>query len=478
MHTKDTVLNFINFFIKLYIYFVLVSLLGVIKATILSLILLEIYKLLLKKLFGLEEFSNADLNFVAWEPERQYNIPFVLVFEGTNKEGFKKIFIERGIKHFHRLRQKMTFTLGSFYWKEYSQEEAVKQIKFIEDKDAEGLFESDEKIMRFGEKLVTVPFEKEEFQWRLHIADNKEANKTIVIIQADHSMWDGFGLLCLISKLTDNFDFKNFPRPRSNKTWMTKLKENILVPFFIPFSLYLLFGTRGGNSPFKIYKDFSINKETIFSKKFDFPQIYKVCKKINVTFNDYILCVINAASKKYAQDYEHKKMRGMTCLVPVNLRPFPEKESDLRLTNESTGVGLFYEFIDDPIEEADKIKSVSNAYIRHHLYTNTVYFLNSVSNRFLPFFFSRNVNKGSAKHFDFVISNVPGPAEKISMSGMLLNNILCLPNPGPHSCFIAIFTYLNKVQINFMKNNNVECDSKVFMSYLEKEIESTLQKME
>jgi hypothetical protein len=439
--------------------------LGWLKGIISALILSNVYNLILCKFFNLEPFEVADLNFIAWEPERQYNIGNAFVLEGNVREKFKQTFINNGIKHFRKLRQKPVNLLGSYYWNLCSENEAIKQIIDIDHK-----FDKDEDIDLFLSKLTHNPFTKNELQWRLYIAENN--NKTTVIINWDHSLCDGLGLMSLIFKLTDCFDIKNYP-PLKKKTNSEKIFNLCMIPIFTLYVLYKLFFIRSGRGPFKSDKR-TIDKQLVSSKSIPFTPIRNVTKKLNVTFNDYILNVITNASKRYLKENNYDQVNSISCLIPVNFRETPKTEEELVLNIKASGTGIKIHFNNDNIKQLADIKKTTDICLKKHLFAETTHFLNTLINQYLPFILSRELIKGSAKHFDFVVSNVPGSNEPFYICGSKVTKFMAFPCPGPHSCFIGIITYMNEMKIYYAQDSSVGCNAVEFVKVLESEIDISI----
>jgi hypothetical protein len=469
MTTANNIQNILLFVIKFIIFCPLVSLLGLIKGLILSILLNNVYNMIMNKLFGLELLSTLDLNFVSWESERQYNIIGASVFEGKNKEKLRKIIIERTVTFFKKMRQKIVFVLGNYYWKEFSVEEAINQIKFIDDK-----LNTTEEINAKIEELVRNPFDLNEFVWRIYLCEN-DNNQTVMIMQNDHSFGDGMGFVSFTSKLSDGFDITKFPKLK-DKSLLERLMNSILIPFFIPYVLYIVYLTKNGRSPFKVYKPHTGIKKRTATKLYKFKTLYNTCKKMGVTYNDYLLNIVTAASKKYCRALNYNEINSMTCIIPVNLRSTPKSEADLKLTNESGGAMCKFEFIDDPFTECSKIKKITDYRLRNHIFSETLLFLNSCSNNYLPFIINRQVNLIAANNYDFLISNVPGPVEPVYMAGMKLLYPLGLPSPGPHGAFISTITFYGEAQITFTIDKAIEADANEFIKHIEREIEITIGK--
>jgi len=236
--------NYFLFFIRLLLLILLINLIGIIKGIIIFLFLIRTYDFILDKFFGLEILAPTDFNFAAWEPERQYNLVFGFIFEGRAKTEMKSVFYERGIKFFKRLRQKLVFRLGNYYLKEYSEEKAMKQIALIDNN-----LITNEDFDEFRRKITKVPFQLNEFLSRIFIGEN-DNNQTFMIFQFDHMLGDGMAFNCLIARLTDDFDIKNFPSI-GNKSNFVKFKNKILAPFYSLDVLSMMYLNKTPNTPFK-----------------------------------------------------------------------------------------------------------------------------------------------------------------------------------------------------------------------------------
>jgi len=254
---------------------------------------------------------------------------------------------------------------------------------------------TEEDFSKFLEKSMHTPFKINGFQYRVFIGEN-EREQTYLILQSDHSLGDGMGYHCLMSKMTDGFDINKFPKT-TGKSFLTKIKDNILAWFFIPFALYFLYAKQSGKTPFKIYKNFSMNKTGYISQKFEFKELYKINKKLKVTFNDLMLALISSASKKYCTDNGYKGLKNLNVICPVNMRSPPQVEEDLKLTNESSCSSIPLELIDDVTKDAKKINKDTEFLLRNHLYPRTINLLNVLSNTYLPFALSRETIKRSTK---------------------------------------------------------------------------------
>jgi hypothetical protein len=465
--------NFKNLFywvLKMYILYKLITYFGLFLGVTIGLIMSYLFMFAISKIYNLEPFNTCDLCFIGWRDEYDFFLTSVMIFEGQGKDKFKENFIKNGIGHFVKLRQKPIFLLGNYYWKTFSEDEAKGQILEL---DGKGLNSSEDIMNYVNNNLSDKLFSLNEFQYKVFLAEN-DIGQTIVIIINDHALTDGMGLVCLNCKLTDGFTMEKFP-PLKKKSIIDRVRQVIEFPFYLPFCMIKVFLLRSGKTPFKFISGPTGQKKVYRTKRFDFPPIYKITKQLNCTFNDYMLAVISKVAKQYCQRFGYNN-NSINIICPVSLRDPPKTEEELRLTNESGAACIQIPFIDDHHnpESIKKIKYITDKYLKSHRFAETLNYTTGFVNQFLPNLVSRQVILASSRHFDFVVSNVPGPKDPIYMSGLKLVDQLLFMRPGTHSSFIAIMTYMNKVNIWIGYDEGIECNGQEFLNLMAEEIELSI----
>jgi NRPS condensation-like uncharacterized protein len=403
--------------------------------------------------------------FIAWKPEKQYNISVALIFDGMIADNFIQIFINKGIKYFKRLRQKPVTVFGEYYWKTFAENEALKQIHRIDE------LNTDDEILYFLNNLTNKPFIKDDYQYRLYVCENSN-NQTIAIIQFDHSLCDGYGLMSLLVKLSDSEDM-NILQNIKPKTFFNKLLNYIKIPFFSIFAIFKLYTGNDSKSPFKL-ENSSIKKELYATNIFHLNDIKNITKKENITVNDCMLGILAQTCKKYYETY-NIGINKYTCIIPINIRESCDV-IDLCLNNNSSAASIHINFETDLAKQFKEVKKLTSFYLRNHLFALTAYALNSLSNNYLPFLLSREAIKASAKNFDFVVTNLAGPVSPLYIGNTKISKILFNPCTGPHSAFLAIFTYMNKVSIFYAQDSTLKCEGNEFIKLLESQIENCIIK--
>jgi hypothetical protein len=461
--------NLCYWILKTFILVQIINLIGLVYGVVTGIALSYLFEFVVCKIFDLEPFNVTDLCFVGWKEEYEFFITMTLVLEGKMKDKFKAKFLNEILGFFKKLRQKPIFLLGNYYWKTCSVEEAKGQIY---DLDVKGLNTIDD-IVAYVTTNLNQLFNLNEFQYRISLVEN-DNDETIVLIQCDHSLCDGMGFISLFCKLTDGFTVDKFP-PLRKKTLLEKLIYFFQFPFYLPFCMIKVFLLRSGPTPFKFTKGPTFRKKMYKTKSFDFTAIYKFTKELGCTFNDYMLAVISKVAKKYCRKLGYNN-DSINILCPVNLREHPKSEKDLKLSNESGAACIQIPLIDDinDKESLAIIKHTTSEYLRRHRFAETLNYTTTFVNRFLPVLISREIILSSSRHFDFVLSNVPGPKEHIMICGHKVTGQLMLMRPGTHSSFIAVMTYLNKVNVWMGHDEGIQCNGREFLNQLTDEIEASI----
>jgi hypothetical protein len=463
--------NLCYWLLKILVLCIITNFLGIIHGIVIGIVLSYIFEFILCKALQLEPFSTGDLCFVGWKKEYEFVLTTVIVLEGKVRDAFKKKLVEEIIPFFEKLRQKPIFLFGNYYWQMFPEAEARSTIH---DLDVKGLNSPDE-IIAYINANVNNYFSLNEHQYKLYITEN-ENDQTVVVLQCDHSMGDGIAFVSLFCKLTDGFTIDKFP-PLRRKHILSKILNYIIFPFYLPFCMIKVFLLRSGPTPFKFKTGPTMNKKVYQCKKLEFMPIYKLTKELGCTFNDFMLAIISKVSKKYSQSLGYKN-NSINIICPISLREYPTKMEDMKLNTETCASCIQIPLIDDYMDKTSikSISSVAEEYLRNHLFAETLNYSTAFVNKFLPIYVSREVILSSSRHFDFVVSNVPGPKDHIYMCGKKVVDKFMFMRPGTHSTFIAVTTYLNKIHLILGHDEDIVCNGKEFLEMIYHEIEASINK--
>ena len=75
------------------------------------------------------------------------------------------------------------------------------------------------------------------------------------------------------------------------------------------------------------------------------------------------------------------------------------------------------------------------------------------------------------KRFDFMFTNVPGPAKQLKYYGIEVSNMYFFLSSGRGLPYVIILSYNNQFKIALNSNKNADCDIKELISEYEKVIE-------
>jgi NRPS condensation-like uncharacterized protein len=429
---------------KMAIFFFIISKFGFIFGIILSLILHKFHMFLMEKFFKMIPLSPGDLTFVWMNDKDRYNVVLFLKFEEFNAEKIKNLLIERGLKNFQKLRSKLRFKFLEFYWEEVSVEEASKTIEIIKNND-NYCFNTNEDITNcsYGEIDNRIDI-MNDFPYRFLIIENDKAKiKNTLLIKFDHSFSDGLGIIGLICGLADNYSLDLFPGFNKKHSILGFIYTFLFLPYLIIYSFYRnLFHLSTKNSPFKIDHKLRAGRSKFqMTELIDFVEISKICKSLNITFNDMIMSLISSASKKYIEENNLKLPKHFSCLVPVSSRKPAENIKDILITNDSTAIGCKIEIISDPIKECNKIKKEFSTHVRNpYFFLFTTLMVNCL-NKFFPSYLMRYIIHSTSEGIDFTISNVPGPKSNLIYSGYKVTELIGYTSTGFLSSFLFVFSY-------------------------------------
>ena len=430
---------------KMAIFFLIISKLGLVYGILLSLALHKFHMLLMEKFFKMIPLSPGDLNFVWLDDKDRYNLVLFLKFEEFNAEKIKNLLIERGLKNFQKLRSRLRFKFFEFYWEEVKVEEAIKTIEIIKNND-EYCFNSNEDITKCSYKEIAKRIDiMNEFPFRFLIIENEKAKiKNTLFIKFDHSFSDGLGLIGLICGLADNYSLDLFPGGFNKRhSILGFICTFLMFPYLMLYSFYRnIFKITTKESPFKInYEKKAGHPKIQMTELMDFTEISKICKSLNITFNDMVMSIISSASKKYMEENNLKMPTHLSCLVPVSSRKPPATINEILITNDSTAIGCKIDIISDPIKECNIIKNEFSSHVRNpYLFLFTKLMINSFF-KFLPSYIMKEIILQNSKGIDFTISNVPGPKSALYYSGSKVTELICYTSTGFLNSFLAVFSY-------------------------------------
>ena len=375
----------------------------------------------------------------------------------------KEVLIEKAIKRIKRLRMKIEYTLFNYYWKEVSENEAIRTITINEEeiKDLEMYIENE--ISQYIDIRKRLPYEFKLMKYK---------DECVLLFKFDHILSDGLSIVSLICSLDDNYNKEIYPTiMQMNKKYeMSKL--NILIHsfmfiFYSFYSMYIMFFQSSGKTPFKSSKfttgkiNMSIGKSHLISS------FNKIRKEKGLTFNEAITSIISNVCYDISSNIKELK-----CMIPVSRRGIPSELSKIHLVNEANIIYLNLPLIKDLSKNnlsliQNRLKNTfNNSFLNYSYLMWPKILCNFISFRLINYFsmiYFSNV--------DLIISNIPGPKRELSYNGNTVKEIYTVVSPGKGVPFIIVMSYNDKFIVSLSIDTKLSIDSKDIINKIDYKID-------
>jgi len=246
-----------------------------------------LYQLILYYTIGIEEVTSLEFMFAPLRNENKFTMTGYFILESFEPEKIKNLIIEKAIKKFKRLRLKLTYTLGNYYWKEFPVEEAFNQVKIYSDIN----LKINDDILKYVLKEQATPFNLNEFPYEFQLLRHGQGG--FLLTKFDHSLSDGIGLLGLLIAMADNYNINLYPK-LGEASMFSIFMLQLLSPFYVIEKIYNAIKIKYIDGPFKLGKGKKRSniKKAAISKYYSFDAISKISKENKLTFNDMIIAII------------------------------------------------------------------------------------------------------------------------------------------------------------------------------------------
>jgi hypothetical protein len=326
-----------GFFISSIIYF------GFIKTFAVFILLLILRRYVMKFVFGVQELNATSQAFYSHKEHQRANLTGISLIENFDAEKIKNTILKRGIEQNTKLRSKLVKNFSGIYWKEVPLSEAYERVKIIEKP-----FKNEQEFLEYATKQSGNIIDFNELPYFIELASYKDESSSVskggLIIQFDHILSDGLGMVALICSMADNFKPEIFPsimKNASNSFWflVTDIFYEILSFFYMPFILYRLKTLKVASAPYMNARrplghiKHSVSKE--YSLK-DFDAIRK--HKLKISFNDMIITVLSKSLNQICKDMGKTDITNILTLVPIGQDNLPTSAKDIILDNQSIGM--------------------------------------------------------------------------------------------------------------------------------------------
>ena len=296
----------------------------------------------------------------------------------------------------------------------------------------------------------------------------------VCLFKYDHLLVDGLGIIASLCLAADNFSENTYPKiikMMKEPNIFQTLYLYLSAPFFGFLTLiqFITYGER--KCPFKANKK-PMSEDTVFvvSKNYDLKDFENYRKQNKVSFNDIMLCSFSVAMKNVLKKYdEYKDYKNLIIDLPVGRKKPENKIEKININNEASGIIVDMPLVDS-VSDIDKIKkSIRKNFRPEKIFAvgMTADILGNIFSWHIISYFA----KLFTKRFDYMFTNVPGPAEKLYYHGIEVSGMYSFPSAGNGLPYVVILSYNNKFNIALNANKNADCDIKELLH----EFENTLE---
>lgn len=231
-------------------------------------------------------------------------------------------------------------------------------------------------------------------------------------------------------------------------------------------------GLMTGDSPTVFKGDLGITKRVAWSKVISLEDVKFVKNSMGATVNDVLVSALTGGLRRYmihrGDDPAGKEVRSM---VPVNVRPL---DAPIEMGNQFALVYLSLPvYIEDPIDRLfevkrrmDRIKQSPEAVLTYQIINAIGLLPGDVSRQIIEYFGS----KASA-----VLTNVPGPTEKLYFAGKKIDRMIAwVPQSGSIGMGLSILSYGGEVGVGIIADEGLVPDPDGVMAGFEAEFNTLL----
>ena len=180
-----------------------------------------------------------------------------------------------------------------------------------------------------------------------------------------------------------------------------------------------------------------------------------------------MLCSFSVAMKNVLKKYdEYKNYKNLIIDLPVGRKKPEDKIENTKVNNEASGVIVDLPLVDS-VEDINIIKkSVRKSFRPEKIFSvaMTADILGNIFSWHIISYFA----KLFTKRFDYMFTNVPGPAEKLYYNGIEVSGMYSFPSSGGGLPYVIVLSYNNQFNIALNSNKNADCDINELLCEYEK----------
>jgi len=445
-----------------------------------------------------ERMSPVDTTWLRMDrPANLMMIVAVWLLEGPVAPDKVEKQIADGFLSYRRYRQKVEYTSDGVFWRDDPNFDLAHHIKHVRlpgrgDKAA---------LERFVGELASEPLDPNHPLWTEHIVEDYDGGAAL-IFRGHHAMADGMALMGVAMSLVDG------PTQRGRRQEPASEEEGWLqtLPVVSAISAatnastsilgagldlarhplraagYLRDGagvagelayliTMKSDSATRFKGKPSGSKRVAWCEPLKLPEVRAVSRALGCSINDILLSCVAGAMRRYLAD-KGDRTEGVEigAIVPVDLR----KEGDSELGNRFGLVTVELPVgVEHPIERLMAVRQRMLA-LKNSYEPATMLGLLAVLG-YIPKMVQEQLLDLLASRASAVITNVPGPTERLTVAGSPLKQWLSwVPQSGDVGMGVSIFSYAGHVQFGLITDAALTPDPEALVSRFPEEFENYL----
>ena len=321
--------------------------------------------------------------------------------------------------------------------------------------------------------LITPPLDPGKPLWHVYLIEGYGEGAAL-LWRIHHSIADGIALAEVMLSITDGPD-NGMPRrpPRSHAEDEEgphhSLLHNLVGGARRDAATVAKLLASPADAETTLRQSLSGTRRVAWSQPFTLQRVKDSCHKLRVTVNDMLLTAL-AATLAARLGEDGGLPVEIHAMVPVNLRP-PERPVPTELGNDFALILLELPLGEmRPAERLRQVNSRMNA-LKHSHEAPISFGLLSVMGKTPPWVEGRLIEFFTDKA-SMVVTNVPGPAERLSIAGAPIDGVLVwAPCSGNLGLTVSIFSYAGEVTVGFMADTALLPDPAPLASAYEAELE-------
>jgi len=330
--------------------------------------------------------------------------------------------------------------------------------------------ETDEQALKRKVSLyMSTPMDMQRPLWDLTIIEGLRNGGSVLFWRIHHCICDGQGavhlFLSLIEHTTGNRPEQSHIRviherdhcsPKKRKPIKDIALDIVTRIFYFIYGIlnliFNLFYVAFFYNKETFVGEFSVEKQVGWSEPIKLSDVKRVKEYFGVTVNDVMLTALGATFRRYMAQLAPQRIENEVLVgIPVSMRPF----DDFTLSNQTVISNLWLPtFSENPIELIKRVhKRTKQMKISPE---PNIQKFSLKQMRYLPPTPITWVLKWFMRKVTAVITNVPGPADKLEFAGCQIESFIPLiPLPGPGGLGVAILSYGGEVMVTINCDKNV-----------------------